>query len=164
MNVVYLLRHTYEYGEELEHETTKELGVYSSFEKAEEAKKRYFHLDGFSKYSEECFFICEYQLDKDSEWTEGFVSTDEIRQEFEALTLCFNEWLGIQKTAEESWEDDNYYQALCEVSGKAYTAKNAVELAEHIKQVWSIRFCDVKKSYEDFLDIATKVLECLKQK
>jgi len=28
---VYLLRHTYEYGNELEHEATKELGVYSSY-------------------------------------------------------------------------------------------------------------------------------------
>ena len=77
MNSVYLLRHTYEYGEELDHETTKELGIYSSLEKAEEAKKRYSPLEGFRDYPEECFFICEYQLDKDSEWSDGFFSWSE---------------------------------------------------------------------------------------
>ena len=80
MNTIYLLRHTYEYGEELEHETTKELGVYSSFEKAEEAKKRYFPLEGFRNYPEECFVICEYQLDKDSSWEEGFISWEEASE------------------------------------------------------------------------------------
>ena len=161
MNIVYLLRHTYEYGEELEHETTKELGVYSSLEKAREAKKRYFLLEGFRKYPEECFFICEYQLDKDSEWTEGFVSTDEIARDFEYLTECFNEWLGKQEAVEESWDDDNYYNALCEVSPKVYSAKDITELSEHIFHVWSVRFHNSAKTLEDCYKVAKKIYDKL---
>jgi len=77
---------------------------------------------------------------------------------------CFyiSEWLGIQKTSEESWEDNNYYQAVCEISKIAYDVKYADELAERIEQIWAIRFRDVKKSRDDCLDVATKILERLK--
>lgn len=74
---VYLLRHTYEYGEENEHEETKIIGIYSTREKAEDVVKKFKLLPGFKDYPEECFVICEYKIDKDKEWTEGFIKWEE---------------------------------------------------------------------------------------
>ncbi len=78
---VYLLRHTYEYGEEMEHEETKIIGIYSSREKAEEVIKRFVLLPGFKNYPEEYFVIEEYLLDKDMWWTEGFIKWEEANNE-----------------------------------------------------------------------------------
>ena len=74
---VYLLNHAYEYGKNNEHEATKELGIYSSLEKAKEARKRYRKLPGFIEYNLNCFDIYGYELDKDLEWTEGFFDASE---------------------------------------------------------------------------------------
>ena len=74
---VYLLNHTYEYGKYNEHETTKELGIYSSLEKAKEARKRYRKLPGFKDYTINCFDIYGYTLDLDTEWNEGFFDATE---------------------------------------------------------------------------------------
>ena len=153
---VYSLIHVYERDDEDE---IKELGIYSTYQKAQEAMYRYFKLQGFNNYPIDCFQIKESIVDEDAAWTEGFCSSNEIAREFEYLTECFNEWLGIQKTAEESWEDDNYYQALCEISPKVYNAKDVSELASHISLVWSVRFKESPKSPEDCIDIATKVLK-----
>jgi hypothetical protein len=78
MKEVYLLYHVYEYGKELEHESSKELGVYSSLEKAEKAKRRHHGLEGFNKYPMECLLIQKFVIDIDSAWEEGFVSVEEI--------------------------------------------------------------------------------------
>ena len=73
MNKVYTLEHSYECGEDLEYDEAKMLGIYSSFEKAEEAKKRYSNLAGFADYDESCFYIDAYDIDVDTGFTDGFV-------------------------------------------------------------------------------------------
>ena len=74
---VYCLWHSYEYGEENEHETTKILGVYTTESKANEAIGRFQNLPGFKDYPVECFVVEEYLLDKDTWWTEGFIKWEE---------------------------------------------------------------------------------------
>lgn len=85
---IYLLVHVYEYGNDNEHEETKMLGIYSSMKNAEDAKKRYSNLDGFIKYDIECFSIYEYELNKDSEWTEGFMTWEEVENYQKENDLC----------------------------------------------------------------------------
>ena len=78
---VYLLEHSYDYGDDNEFSETKTLGIYSSQEKAEEAIKFYSKLVGFCNHPLECFYIDEFELDKNSEWTEGFISWEEAMRE-----------------------------------------------------------------------------------
>lgn len=77
MKKVYLLRHTYEYGKEKEHDCTKELGIYSTYKNAKNAIEFYRNLPGFSNYPKRCFIIERYELDKNTWWSEGFFSWDE---------------------------------------------------------------------------------------
>ena len=75
MSKVYLLEHSYVYGEESDFDEAKTLGVYSTRELAEEARDRYAALPGFRDFPLDCFFIAEPTLDKDAAgWEEGFVS------------------------------------------------------------------------------------------
>lgn len=74
---VYLLRHTYEYGDENEHETMKNIEIYTTEEKAKEAINRLILLQGFKDYPIECFVVEEYLLDKDMWWTEGYIKWEE---------------------------------------------------------------------------------------
>ena len=74
MTHIYLLQHTYFYGENKEYEETKIIGIYDSNIKAEKAKAKYSKLPGFKDFSKECFSIDKYQLNV-GEWTEGFVRT-----------------------------------------------------------------------------------------
>ena len=159
---VFILHHTYEYGDEMEHEESKLLGIYSNKEGAEYAIERYKNLSGFREYASDCFSISCYTVDKDSGWTEGFVSTDEIARDFEALTQCFNTWLCKSGDVADSWEDADYYNALCEVNRKVYQMKNAQELAEHICFVWSLYFKDAAKTVDDCLVVATEVIHSLR--
>lgn len=71
MNKVYLLQHSYLYGENDENEEIKILGIYDSKEKAQQAIIKYSTLPGFVDFSDECFSIDEYQLNV-GEWSEGF--------------------------------------------------------------------------------------------
>ena len=71
MNRVYLLQHSYLYGENNENEETKILGIFDSREKAQDKIKEYIKLPGFKDFAEECFSIDEYQLNF-GEWSEGF--------------------------------------------------------------------------------------------
>ena len=71
MNYVYLLQHSYFYGEDNEYEETKVIGIFDSKIKAQEAISKYSELPGFKDFSEECFSIDEYQLNV-GEWSEGF--------------------------------------------------------------------------------------------
>lgn len=70
---LYILKHIYYnmYKEGLE-EVMKPLGIYTSDIKAREAIKRYYKLPGFCEYSIECFEICEYKINEDAGWKEGF--------------------------------------------------------------------------------------------
>ncbi|MCL1975917.1 MAG: hypothetical protein FWG61_07150, partial [Firmicutes bacterium] len=139
----------------------KELGLYSLYENASAASDRYFLLPGFKQYPKTCFLIEECVIDEDSGWKEGFVGTTELSQDFKTVTLYLNELFEIEKTAEESWENNNYYQAVCEVGEKIYKAKDAEELAAHISSVWSIRFKDNPKTADECLNVATKILDSL---
>lgn len=71
---VYSLHHQYELDDDdIE---TKELGTYSSREKALEAIVRYRELPGF-RDRPDSFKIYETVLDRDCAWTEGYISGEE---------------------------------------------------------------------------------------
>ena len=70
---VYLLWHTHEITDDFgTHDEEKLIGVFSSFEKANDTTEKYKNLDGFREYSLNCFMIDEYELDKPTNWTKGF--------------------------------------------------------------------------------------------
>lgn len=160
-NKMYLLYHQYEYGENNENEEIKILGIYSSEQEAFKAIERYYKLDGFKKYSKDCFGIDEYNVDVDSGWKEGFVNSDDLERDFEVLTDYFNEWLCNNKSPRESWENETYYNALCDINRMMYKFKNIKELAEFIQNVWISRFNDNSKNFEEYLQIASKVMRIL---
>lgn len=60
---LYLLIHKYFYGNENQHEETKELGIYSSIENINKAISRYKNLSGFNEYELDCFEIHEFIVD-----------------------------------------------------------------------------------------------------
>ena len=157
-NKMYLLYHQYEYGENNENEEIKTLGIYSSEQEAFKAIERYCKLEGFKKYPKECFVVDEYNVNVDTGWKEGFVNSNDLEQNFEALTTCFNEWLCNNKSAHESWENDVYYNALCDVEKVIYRIKDIRELAEYIQQVWISRFNDQSKSFDDYIQIASNII------
>lgn len=68
---VYLLQHTYFYGNNDEYEETKIIGIFDSKDKAQDKIKEYIKLPGFKDFAEDCFTIDEYQLNV-GEWSEGF--------------------------------------------------------------------------------------------
>ena len=74
---VYLLQHSYEKEicEDLKADETKVIGIYSSYENAEMVKERFKVKKGFNRFSEDCFYIDEYELDQDN-WTDGFVTVE----------------------------------------------------------------------------------------
>ena len=77
MNKAFVLYHFFEYGEDDFYEETKNLGVYSSKEKAEEAIDRYIRLPGFDQYTRDEFYICETTIDYGREWEEGFIKVED---------------------------------------------------------------------------------------
>ena len=157
--VIFTLAHVYEYGENDDVEVrVKELGIYSTYQKAEEAIERYAILPGFNRHPRSCFIIDEYEIDTDQAWTEGFISTVDIANNFKSLTECLNEWLDIQKTVEESWEDRKYYNFMCEIDRGMYELKNADELASFISSEWGKKFPEKPKLHEDYLLVAKKIL------
>lgn len=160
-NKIYLLYHLYEYGENNENEENKILGIYSSEKEAFEAIERYYKLDGFKKYSKECFGVDEYIVDVDAGWKEGFVSSNDLEQDFEALTNLFNKWLCNEKSPQESWENELYYNALCDISKAMYKIDDVKELAEYIQKIWIRRFNDKTKSFDEYIQIATKIKKVL---
>lgn len=77
MKCVYILQHSYDqvFGEDDEYivrEETKLIGIYSSYKNAVTAKKEYMRKKGFNRFSEENFYIDEYELNKNY-WDNGFV-------------------------------------------------------------------------------------------
>lgn len=155
---MYLLYHMYYYGKNNEHEEIKTLGIYSSEQEATKAIERYYKLAGFKKFPKECFCINKYSVDIDTNWKEGFVDTDDLEQDFETLTACFNEWLCINKKPRESWENTEYYNALCAVNEVIYKIKDETELAKYIQNVWMKIFNDRSKSFEEYVQIANKII------
>lgn len=154
---VYLLYHIYEYGED-KHEDIKFLGIYSSEQEASKAMERYYKLMGFKEYPKEFFIIDDYVVNEDTYWKEGFVNTADLERDFKILTDCFNKWLGIDKSPSESWEDNKYYNALCNVNKVMYEIKDIKELAEHIQKVWSVWLDENNTSLDYYLEIAGRVI------
>lgn len=74
-NGVYLLQHSYEYGEDLEYTETKILGIFSTELEAMKAIEAYKLLPGFSDYKDS-FYVSHYKLDE-KQWLEGFISFDD---------------------------------------------------------------------------------------
>ena len=72
MSKVYLLEHSYVYGEESDFDEAKTLGVYSTRLLAEEGWCRYATIQGFMVLPLDCFYISLYTLDEDAGWKEGF--------------------------------------------------------------------------------------------
>ena len=91
MSKVYVLSHVYEYGEDNEFDEVKELGIYSTKEKAEQAVDRYYALNGFNRYPRSCFQIDEQELDVDAFWTEGFMTYEEINEYQKENNICQGE-------------------------------------------------------------------------
>lgn len=74
MKYVYLLQHIYQYGENDQYEETKIIGIYEDETKAKKAIIHYKQLPGFRDFTDDCFVVDKYELNK-GEWNEGF---DEI--------------------------------------------------------------------------------------
>lgn len=155
---MYLLYHEYEYGEDNEYEEIKLLGIYSSEQEASKAIERYYKLAGFKKYPKEFFIIDDYVVNEDTYWKEGFINTADLNRDFEILTDYFNKWLGINKSPHEAWEDNRYYNALCNVNRVIYEIKDIKELAEHIQKAWSIWLDENSKSLDDYIEIASSII------
>lgn len=73
MKYLYELYHTYE---EDGIDVFRPIGIYSSYEKAEEVAKKLFLKPGFSEHPYEAFLIDTATLDR-VQWNEGFISWDE---------------------------------------------------------------------------------------
>ncbi len=155
MEKFYLLYHAYEFSDSKE---IKHLGLYSSLENAEKAKERYFRLSVFSEYPENCFYISEFMPDTDAEWTDGFVNSDKISEEFRNLTSVLNETAGISQPPETSWQDENYYYVLCEISALRYRTDDVSELAEYIRKMFA-DYMKIEISHDICTETAQKLLE-----
>lgn len=156
--------HMLEYDKEVDYgdfetEEYNLIGLYLSEEEAQKAKKR---VALEMNIDEELLCVSSTEIGK-LQWEGGFVSSDDIYHDFVTLTACFNEWLGIDKNAEESWEDDKYYNALCEVEEVAYKIKDIRELAEYIRQVWIRRFGDKDRNLEDYMQIAGNIISTINE-
>lgn len=76
MEFVYVLQHSYEYGDAYEFIETKFIGVYSSIENAKLAIKRLQDKEGFRDYPLDCFYIDKYIINQDH-WQEGFITPED---------------------------------------------------------------------------------------
>ncbi len=153
-----------EYNKEINHgdfetEEYNLIGLYLSEEEAQNAKRR---IVSEMNIDTDLLFVSAADIGE-LQWEEGFVSSDDLYQDSITLTACFNEWLGIDKSPEESWEDNKYYNALCDVEEVAYQIKDTRELAEYIQQVWIRRFEDTSKKFEDYMQIASKIISTMSE-
>ena len=76
MKHVYLLQHSYQYGENDEHDETKTIGIFSSRLLAESIVEKYKDLPGFCLFDKECFYIDKYEVDFEW-WSSGFIDPGE---------------------------------------------------------------------------------------
>lgn len=73
MTKVFLLQHSYEIDG---FDETKTIGIYSTRAKAESIIAKYINLVGFKDYPEDCFYIGEYEIDK-NHWEDGFIKCED---------------------------------------------------------------------------------------
>ncbi|MDE6501721.1 MAG: hypothetical protein K2L10_06520 [Ruminococcus sp.] len=154
MKKFYLLYHAYEFAENKE---IKHLGLYSSLENAEKAKERYYKLSGFSEYPKNCFYISEFTPDTDEQWTDGFINSDSIAEDFRNLTITINEMAEIKKTPETSWQDEDYYYVLCEINALRFRTDNISELSEYIRKMFA-NYMGIKINSEICTRTAEKIM------
>ena len=70
---VYLLWHIHELTDDSgTHDEEKLIGVFSSANKANDTIEKLKILEGFRDYPLSCFTIDEYEVDKASNWADGF--------------------------------------------------------------------------------------------
>lgn len=70
---VFLLWHTHELTDDFgTHDEEKLIGVFSSSKIANDTIQKLKNLEGFRDNSLDCFMIDEYEVDKPTNWTEGF--------------------------------------------------------------------------------------------
>ena len=70
---VFLLWHIHELADDFgTHDEEMLIGVFSSSKIANDTIQKFKNLDGFRDYSLDCFMIEEYEVDKPTNWTEGF--------------------------------------------------------------------------------------------
>jgi len=86
MKSVFFLQHSYDYIKgDLTIEHTKILGIFSTREKAEAAIEFYKTLPGFKDFSDDCFYLDEYELNK-KVWDEGFITSEGFEEREEPKT------------------------------------------------------------------------------
>ncbi|MCL1948399.1 MAG: hypothetical protein FWF59_01515 [Turicibacter sp.] len=74
MDKVFLLQHSYDYGDDLEHEETKHIGIYSKRSNAEAVIEQLKDKEGFRDYPLDCFYISECVVNPAQPgWHIGFV-------------------------------------------------------------------------------------------
>lgn len=97
-------------------------------------------------------------MDVDTNWKEGFVNSIGLDRNFEILTICFNEWSANNKSLYESWNNKEYYNALCNVYKVVYKIKDVKELAEYIQKVWVSQFNYKNRNFNDYIEIANNII------
>jgi hypothetical protein len=143
MKSVFFLQHSYEYIKgDLTIGDTKVLGIFSTREKAESAIEFYKTLPGFKDFSDDCFYLDEYELNKKA-WDEGFITKvwDEefitkvreerkkpkTSEEIEYVKNCLKERIREkQEELKKLQEDLNKYEAI-EVKIKTEKEKTMIE-------------------------------------
>ncbi|MBQ2264214.1 MAG: hypothetical protein II341_02325 [Oscillospiraceae bacterium] len=157
MKSVWLLMHSYEQfgiGDD------KVLGIYETQELAEEAKRHFQVQQGFADYPTHCFCITEYQLNQAAGWHTGFFrwgDSDTYYTAFVQMTQRLNQWLSIDKTPAESWEDAGYYEALTEISWKLRNTDDPEEFAAFIHHIL-VSCAEMYRPPQDCLAIAEQLL------
>lgn len=130
------------------------IGLYISEKDAKNAKRK---VALEMNIDEKLLFVSSTNIG-DVQWEGGFVSTADLDNDFETLTDCFNEWLGSNKSPRESWEDEKFYNALCDINKVIYKIKDIKELAEYIRQIWIVRFGDRSRDVDDYMQIASVII------
>lgn len=156
--------HMLEYDKEMKYgdfetEEYNLIGLYLSEEEAQDAKKK---VALEMNIDDALLSVSSTEIGK-LQWEGGFVSSEGLNRDFEALTVCFNKWMCIDKSPEESWEDDKYYNALCDVNEVVYKTRYIEELAEYIRRVWIRRFGDNSRDFEDYMQIAGDVISTINE-
>ena len=77
--VYYNLSHEYELNGNTD--VTKYIGVFETFEKADQAVDFLIKKDGFREYPRECFQISECYVDSYIGWSTGFITVEEALDE-----------------------------------------------------------------------------------
>lgn len=159
---VYVLHHMYEYGGKNEHEEIKLIGIFSCKELAEETVKKYKCLKGFSRYPEECFYIDEYEIDKEAGWQDGFVTSDEIDMNYIKIAECYRKW--AEKDIElinDLMVDPINSDLITETFMTYSSCTSSKKLIASLEIIW-LKYCpNTNKVKTDYIVLMEKLLSVL---